>query len=233
MAILAKAEITISKIADIKKVTTYYLLQSSTLAAPSKPADGAAIDSSWSKTEPSYTSGSTKTLYTVVQTTLSDGNITYSEVSKSSSYEAAKEAWNKANNAQNSATNANNKIDSLKVGGRNLFVNASGFTKDNPYRVKSARDDTGIDLFDGKVIYAADSFKAGDIITVSVESEQYWSTHHGATEETHGKVGVFLLVFLCHMQVALLYLEVLSCSREPGSWGVSGFANILLRLSAK
>lgn len=111
MAIKAKAEITISKIIDIDKVVRYYLLQSSTLAAPSKPTDGAAIGSNWSKTEPSYTSGSTMTLYFVDQTIMSNGALKYSEVSKSSSYEAAKEAWNKANAAQNSATSANNKID--------------------------------------------------------------------------------------------------------------------------
>lgn len=120
MAIKAKAEITISKIIDIDKVVRYYLLQSSTLAAPSKPADGAAISSKWSKTEPSYTSGSTSTLYFVDQTVMSNGALKYSEVSKSSSYEAAKEAWNKANSAQNSAASANNKIDGLKVGGRNI-----------------------------------------------------------------------------------------------------------------
>lgn len=125
MAIKAKAEITISKIIDIDKVVRYYLLQSSTLAAPSKPADGAAISSKWSKTEPTYTSGSTSTLYFVDQTIMSNGAIKYSEVSKSSSYEAAKEAWNKANAAQNSATSANNKIDGLKVGGRNLFKHSS------------------------------------------------------------------------------------------------------------
>lgn len=120
MAVIAKAEITISKIASVEKITRYYLLQSSTAAVPSKPADGTAISSNWSKTEPSYTSGSTNTLYFVDQTILSDSTIKYSEVSKSSSYEAAKEAWNKANNAQNTADSANDKIDGLQVGGRNL-----------------------------------------------------------------------------------------------------------------
>lgn len=125
MAIKAKAEITISKIIDIDKVVRYYLLQSSTLAAPSKPADGAAISSKWSKTEPSYTSGSTSTLYFVDQTVMSNGALKYSEVSKSSSYEAAKEAWNKAKNAQDTANNVNNKIDDLQVGGRNLCIDSS------------------------------------------------------------------------------------------------------------
>lgn len=63
--------------------------------------------------QPSYTSGSTSTLYFVDQTVMSNGTIKYSDVSKSSSYEAAKEAWNKANSA-------NSKIDSIMVGGRNL-----------------------------------------------------------------------------------------------------------------
>ena len=106
MAVKAKAEITLYKIISVDKVVRYYLLQSSTLAAPSKPADGAVIGSNWSKTEPSYTSGSTSTLYFVDQTVLSNGTLKYSEVSKSSSYEAAKEAWNKANNAQKTANDA-------------------------------------------------------------------------------------------------------------------------------
>lgn len=44
MAILAKADITISRIVDVKSVTTYYLLQSSTAASqtsrqPSRPVE--------------------------------------------------------------------------------------------------------------------------------------------------------------------------------------------------
>lgn len=125
MAVKAKAEITLYKIISVEKVVRYYLLQSSTLAAPSKPADGAVIGSNWSKTEPSYTSGSTSTLYFVDQTVLSNGTLKYSEVSKSSSYEAAKEAWNKANNAQKTADSANSKIDGLQVGGRNMLRGSS------------------------------------------------------------------------------------------------------------
>lgn len=139
MAVIAKAEITISKIASVEKITRYYLLQSSTAAVPSKPADGSAISSSWSKTEPSYMSGSTNTLYFVDQTILSDGTIEYSEVSKSSSYEAAKEAWNKANNAQKTADSASDKIDGLKVGGRNLLKQSDKkyeITKDSNAVVK-------------------------------------------------------------------------------------------------
>lgn len=105
MAVKAKAEITISRIIDIDKVTRYYLLQSSTATAPSKPTANPP-GGNWKTTEPSYTSGSTNTLYFVDLTVMTNGSFSYSAVSKSSSYEAAKEAWNKANNAQNTANNA-------------------------------------------------------------------------------------------------------------------------------
>lgn len=126
MAVIkCRVEVTLYKVIDIDKVTRYYLLQSSTLAAPSKPADGAAISSKWSKTEPSYTSGSTMTLYFVDQTVMSDGELKYSEVSKSSSYEAAKEAYNKAVAAAKTANNVQTAMNALNIGGRNLLIDSS------------------------------------------------------------------------------------------------------------
>lgn len=126
MAVIkCRVEVTLYKVIDVDKVTRYYLLQSSTLAAPSKPADGAAISSKWSKTEPSYTSGSTMTLYFVDQTAMSDGTLKYSEVSKSSSYEAAKEAYNKAVAATKTANNVQAAMDALNIGGRNLLIDST------------------------------------------------------------------------------------------------------------
>lgn len=108
--IKAKAEITIFNIKDVKSVTRYYLLQSSTATAPPKPTT-INPGSNWKTTEPSYTDGSTNTLYFVDLTIMSDGKtFSYSDVSKSSSYEAAKEAWNKANNAQKTADGIANNI---------------------------------------------------------------------------------------------------------------------------
>lgn len=97
MAVKAKDQITLSAVVDVFAVYRYYKLQASTLAAPSKPT--VSPPSGWSDTEPSYTSGSTNTLYTVDCNVFSDGTFAYSAVSKSSSYEAAKEAWNKADAA--------------------------------------------------------------------------------------------------------------------------------------
>lgn len=109
MAVKAKAEITLSRIIDIESVTRYYLLQSSTASVPSKPTANPP-GGNWKITEPSYTSGSTNTLYFVDLTVMTNGTFSYSAVSKSSSYEAAKEAWNKANNAQNSIDNLQDAI---------------------------------------------------------------------------------------------------------------------------
>ena len=118
--IRGKAEITISHIVDIESVTRYYLLQSSTTNIPAKPTSNPP-GGNWSLTEPSYSAGSTNTLYFVDCTVFTNGNFRYSSVSKSSSYEAAKQAYNKAVNAQNTANSTNNKIDGLEIGGRNYF----------------------------------------------------------------------------------------------------------------
>lgn len=104
MAVKAKADITISFLVDIDKTVRYYLLQSATATAPSKPTANPP-GGSWKTTEPSYTAGATNSLYFVDLTVFSNDTWKYSDVSKSSSYEAAKEAWNKASEAAKTATN--------------------------------------------------------------------------------------------------------------------------------
>ena len=126
MAVKASVTITISKYRDTNSITRYYKLQASTAAAPAVPTT--LTPSGWSTSEPTYTSGSTNTLYFTDRYVFSDGTFQYTEVSKSTSYEAAKEAYNKAQAAQNSATSANNKIDNLQIGGRNYILN-SNFSK--------------------------------------------------------------------------------------------------------
>lgn len=144
MAIRAKADITISRIIDIQSVTRYYLLQSSTSASPSKPSANPPA-SPWVKTEPSYTSASTNTLYFVDCTEFTNDTFKYSEVSKSSSYEAAKVAYNKAVNVESRINTAETQIEQNKteialratktevnalIEG-NLIVNGFGLNRDN------------------------------------------------------------------------------------------------------
>lgn len=97
MAVKAAGQITLSSVVDVSATYRYYLLQSSTAAIPAKPT--IFPPSVWDDVEPGYTDGSTNSLYTVDCTVFSDGTFVYSLVSLSSSYEAAKAAYNKATNA--------------------------------------------------------------------------------------------------------------------------------------
>ncbi len=93
--VMAAGSITIASITDVASTTRYYLLQSSTLTAPAAPTANPP-GGSWQVTEPTYAEGSTNSLYICDQTVFSDGTWSYSSVSLSSSYDAAKAAYNKA-----------------------------------------------------------------------------------------------------------------------------------------
>lgn len=140
----ASAQITLFHIIDIKASYRYYLLQASTLAKPSKPTTQPP-SSSWTTTEPSYTSGSTQNLYFVDCTVFSDNTFEYTDVSLSSSYEAAKAAYTKATSVESRIITAETQIkqnktditlratktelNSLMEG--NLIVNGFGLNKNN------------------------------------------------------------------------------------------------------
>lgn len=111
MAVKGSATVTLSQYRDTESVTRYYKLQSSSMAAPDKPANVKPNETpaGWSKSEPAC--DITKTLYTCDVTVFSDKTTHVSDVSKSTSYEAAKEAWNKANNAQGTADKAQSSAD--------------------------------------------------------------------------------------------------------------------------
>ncbi len=97
MAVKATGQITLTSVVDVVATYRYYLLQSSTAAVPAKPTK--FPPDTWDDVEPGYTEGSTNSLYTVDCTVFSDDTFLYSAVSLSSSYEAAKAAYNKATNA--------------------------------------------------------------------------------------------------------------------------------------
>lgn len=113
MAVKARGSITLTSTVDVAAVYRYYLLQSSTLAAPAKPTANPP-GGGWTLAEPAYTSSGTYSLYTVDLTVFSDGTFTYSTVCLSSSYEAAKAAYNKAATADGSALDALNRVGVLE-----------------------------------------------------------------------------------------------------------------------
>jgi len=111
MAIKARETITIIKERDVNATWRFYRIAAST-AAPSQPteAQGKAyvndqtLPSGWSVSEPAYDGTSTNSLYTCDLTSFTDGEVGWSSVSKSSSYEAAKQAYNLANTTSGNLT---------------------------------------------------------------------------------------------------------------------------------
>ena len=97
MTVKAKDQVTIIDMTDVQSVVLYHLLQLSTLAAPAKPT--VASPNGWSQTEPTYSGDDTKTLYTCIKTIYGDGSFEWGTVNVSSTYAAAKSAYNKAQSA--------------------------------------------------------------------------------------------------------------------------------------
>lgn len=111
MAVKGSATVTLTQYRDIQSVTRYYKLRPAGSSAPLKP-ETKPPSSDWTDSEPAC--DISKELYFCDLTIFSNGQWEYSKVSKSSSYEAAKQAYNRAQNAQSS-------IDNLEIGGRNLL----------------------------------------------------------------------------------------------------------------
>ena len=112
MAVKGSATITLTQYRDTQSVTRYYKLQPAGSSAPSKPTTKPP-SSDWTDSEPAC--DISKELYFCDLTIFSNGEGEYSKVSKSTSYEAAKQAFNRAQAAKDS-------IDNLEIGGRNLFI---------------------------------------------------------------------------------------------------------------
>lgn len=158
MAVKASVTITISKYRDTDSITRYYKLQASTASAPAKPTT--LTPSGWTNTEPTYTSGSTNTLYIVDKYVFSDGTFQYTEVSKSTSYEAAKEAYNKAQAAQDN-------IDNLEIGGRNYLTGTSSEWSNWIVPGTGTNKTFTIGSFDLSIL----NLKANDPIALQIELE--------------------------------------------------------------
>lgn len=112
MAIKASAAVTLSLVVDVQAVWRYYLLQSSTLTAPAKPTIYPP-PAEWDDTEPAFDPTKTETLFVVDCNVFSDGSFSYSNVSVSTAFEAAKAAYNMAQNAADNASDALANTDAL------------------------------------------------------------------------------------------------------------------------
>ena len=100
MSVKASASVTLAWSAGILNTIRYYQLASPTAATPTVPASSSDLGS-WSETEPK--ADITKVLWTCERTVYADGTESWSKASKSTSYEAAKDAKSTANAAKDAA----------------------------------------------------------------------------------------------------------------------------------
>lgn len=97
MATRATASVTLAWSAGIVATTRYYQLAAPTAATPTVPTSSSRLGS-WTETEPA--ADVTKVLWTCERTVYADGTESWSKASKSTSYEAAKDAKGTATDAQ-------------------------------------------------------------------------------------------------------------------------------------
>lgn len=112
MSVKASASVTLSWSASIVAVTRYYQLVASTAATPTPPTSADSLGG-WTETEPD--ADTTKVLYTCDRTVFSDGTESWSKASKSTSYEAAKDAKDAAAGAQKTADEAQEQVLSVST----------------------------------------------------------------------------------------------------------------------
>lgn len=110
----------------IESYTRYYLLQGLDLDAPVKPTTyPPSIE--WNSTEPAFDEENIGNLYTVDCTVFSDGTWTYTDVSLSTSYEAAKAAQNTAQIAIQSSSDILNDPDRVTITHLEQYTKQSAF----------------------------------------------------------------------------------------------------------
>ena len=169
MAVKARDATTLLRVddgVDVASVTRYYQLAASTASAPAKPTTNPPA-SAWTSKEPGYDGTTASTLYFTDLTVLSDGAFSYSDVSKSSAYEAAKQAYNKADNAQAGVKAVSTLIretaDGVEVG-----KSADGKTYSGTHTLNSS---------DGFYVYGEDGAAMTQIKPGEVVSGAETSTH--------------------------------------------------------
>ena len=169
VAVKARAQITIQFIVDVKATYRYYMLRSSTLGVPSKPTtfSPSSPPSGWDDTEPSYTEESTNSLYFVDCTVFCDDTFKYSEVSLSSSYEAAKKAYNKAKSAIEIADGITMSVSNGIPGNK-----ASIVLKVGNKEYSGTIDLTGAVTFSDLSTSGKTSINGGNIVTNSITADQ-------------------------------------------------------------
>ncbi len=144
MSVISSAQVTLAWSAGILATTRYYQLAAPTAATPTVPTSSSSLGS-WSETEP--TADVTKVLWTCERTVYADGTESWSKASKSTSYEAAKDAKSTATDAQEKAQEAQEQV--LDVSAR-LNTNTEDITATINSKVAFVRQDVDRNAADVK-----------------------------------------------------------------------------------
>lgn len=145
MSVLSSAQVTLAWSAGILATVRYYQLAAPTAATPTVPTSSSKLGS-WTETEP--TADVTKVLWTCERTVYADGTESWSKASKSTSYEAAKDAKSTATDAQSKAQEAKEQV--LDVSAR-IGEGSGDITATIETRLAQVRQDvdaTGDDVSD-------------------------------------------------------------------------------------
>ena len=145
MSVISSAQVTLAWSAGILATVRYYQLAAPTAATPTVPTSSSSLGS-WTETEP--TPDVTKVLWTCERTVYADGTESWSKASKSTSYEAAKDAKSTATDAQTKAQEAKEQV--LDVSAR-IGEGSGDITATIETRLAQVRQDvdaTGDDVSD-------------------------------------------------------------------------------------
>lgn len=161
---LAISSTTLAWSAGIVATTRYYKLASATSSTPAVPTSSSALNG-WSETEP--TADVTKVMWVCERTVYADGTESWSKASKSTSYEAAKDAKSAANAAASTADSAKSAADRAQSTADAALDNAG--TANGRVRAVEAKFSASIDGLDVRVRGVSEAVSAQGATVRDVE----------------------------------------------------------------
>ncbi len=178
MSVLSSAQVTLAWSAGILATVRYYQLAAPTAATPTVPTSSSSLGS-WTETEP--TADVTKVLWTCDRTVYADGTESWSKASKSTSYEAAKDAKSTATDAQKTANENSGKIDTSQT-------EQGDWNKKIDNRVvelekSSTRYEASISTLDGTVSTLSDDMNSVKKTVGSVNSYMSFTDPNGGSPQ--------------------------------------------------
>ena len=177
---LAIASSTLAWSAGIVATTRYYQLASPTAATPTVPTSSSKLGS-WTETEP--TADVTKVLWVCERTVYADGTESWSKASKSTSYEAAKDAKDAATGAADAAKAAQGTADGAQkaADGAKSAADKAQATADSAQSAASAAQTTADGVARSRALVATCGTAAATAAKVATLSAGTLALAAGAT----------------------------------------------------